>query len=576
VSSLEARARDWLEGDPDPETRAELAALLQSGNAAELAERLGPELDFGTAGLRGPVGAGPARMNVAVVVRAVRALAEHLLERVPDASALGVVVGFDARPTSRKLAEAAVGVLLAAGISVRLFERATPTPLVAYAARSLGSAAALVVTASHNPKADNGLKVYGPDAAQLVAPADADVARRRAALGPASSIPRAPLAEPGARVRGAMLSSPPSELFERYLAELDAALPPRRANARRLRVAYTALHGLGSEPVGRALALRGFSAPELVLEQSEPDGAFPTVPFPNPELAGVLDRVLDLGRMQGSELVLASDPDVDRLAAAAPSASGELYVFTGNELGALLADFVLERAPPSPTPLFVTSLVSSPLLDVVARARGARVERTLTGFKWIWAAARALEASEGVRFAFGCEEALGYSVGQLVRDKDGISAALWLAELAAECLAEGRTLVDRLHALLRRHGAWSSAQQALTFPGQSGARALGDALDALVAAPPATLGGAALTAFIDYREGAELRPVWRGAQSLFELELGPSARVLVRPSGTEPKLKIYADVLEPLAASEAASAAMHRARSRAEALAHEVARLLSR
>jgi len=563
------RARAWAAGDPDPETRAELLGLIERGALAELRERMAPELDFGTAGLRGPVGAGPARMNRAVVVRAARALAEHWLAE--SGSGAWVVVGCDARVSSASLEQAAVGAVLGAGLRVYWFERAVPTPLVAFAARVLGAAGAIVITASHNPREDNGLKAYGPDAMQLVAPADAEVARRRDALPSAAEIPCVSMEEAWSDVaRFRVLGS---EMESRYLDELLELLPEDRGE-RDFGIAYTPLHGVGRRLLLRALVLRGFSKVKVVPEQAEPDGRFPTTPKPNPEEPGTLDRVLDLAARTGAELAIANDPDADRLAAAVADGEGKLRVLSGNELGVLLADFVLEHAPKQPTPLLVTSVVSTPLLERVAADHGARFERTLTGFKWIWLAARTLEAQEGVRFVFGCEEALGYSIGPLVRDKDGICAAVFLCELAARCRAEGTTLLGRLEALFRRHGAWASAQRSLVRPGASGVAEIREMVDRLAAAPPETVAGARLSAFCDHRAPSERRPPWLGRAALLELAFGPELRVLVRPSGTEPKLKIYADAREPVAHGASALEAAERARARAEALASEVARRL--
>ncbi|HYO97325.1 MAG TPA: phospho-sugar mutase, partial [Polyangiaceae bacterium] len=496
-------------------------------------------------------------------VRTTRALAEGVLAHATDASKAAVVVGYDGRPSSRTLAEAAAGVLLAAGVSVHWFEQATPTPVVAYAARVMATAAAIVITASHNPREDNGLKVYGSDFIQLGAAGAAEVAARREGIGPAAAIACIDFPAQSVGTASARASVVPAALFEQYLGELDASLPPRRQkNA--LRIAYTPLHGLGFAPVSAALKRRGFDELHAVAEQAEPDGEFPTVPFPNPELPDTLERVLALARTVQADLVLANDPDVDRLAAAAPLPDGDFYVLSGNELGVLLADFVLEHTPARPQPLLVTSIVSSPLVMKVAVAHGARAERTLTGFKWIWAAARALEQAESLRFAFGCEEALGYSIGGAVRDKDGISAAVWLAELCSTL--RGETLLERLHALYRRHGAWSSAQRSLAFPGRAGARDLASCIERLSAGAPSSLLGHELQRSTDYRSGAEGRPPWLGATSLFELDYGALGRVLVRPSGTEPKLKLYADTEEPVTAAEPVAAAVQRARARAEAL----------
>jgi phosphomannomutase len=286
-----------------------------------------------------------------------------------------------------------------------------------------------------------------------------------------------------------------------------------------------------------------------------------------------MDRVLALGRHVGADLIVANDPDADRLAAAVPGPGGARQL-TGNELGVLLADFVLSRAPAEPPPLLVTTVVSTPLLAAVARSHGARCERTLTGFKWIWLAARALESESGVRFAFGCEEALGYSIGHLVRDKDGIAAATWLAELARLEKSHGSTLLERLDRLYRTHGAWASLQRSLVRPGQAGTREIALMVERLGADPPQALAGFRRARVVDYRRDAESRPRWLGGAQLLELELEPSIRVLVRPSGTEPKLKIYADAGEPCAGAEAPSLALERARERASRVIDEMVRFL--
>lgn len=564
ADDLYQRARSWLEADPDPETQAELRALVHARLDAPLAELMGPELDFGTAGLRGAVGPGPARMNQAVMRRAVRALAEHLLATVPDARSLPVVIGYDARPSSRGLAEAAAGVLLAAGISVRWFEHAVPTPLVAYAARVFMAQAALVVTASHNPKADNGLKIYGGDAIQLGPPADAAVARRRDALGAANRIPCTTLVDDRGRPHP-RLAPIEAELFQRYLAELEASLPPRLESPA-LKIAYTPLHGVGGEWCRAALALRGFRDVVLVREQAEPDGSFPTTPFPNPELPATVARLVELAADIRADLAIANDPDADRLAAAAPE-NGQVTSLSGNELGVVLADFVLEHAPRTPQPLLVTSIVSSPLLTELAVGHGARAEITLTGFKWLWRAARELELRGGVRLAFACEEALGYAIGQLVRDKDGIAAAVWAAELAERCRRDGGTLYARLDAVQRRHGAWGSAQLSLERPGLAGSDAIRVMIERLAASAPAELAGRVALNFRDFRHDAAARPPWLGAAQLFESSFAGGARVLVRPSGTEPKLKIYADAAESIAHGASASEARTRAKASALALA---------
>lgn len=564
-----ARARAWIDADPDPETQRELALLVEAEDLPALAERLGSELDFGTAGLRGIVGAGSARMNRAVVVRATRALAEHLLARHPDARTLPVVLGYDARLDSRSLAEAAAGVLVGAGLCVRYFERPVPTPLVAYVAKQLGAVAAIVITASHNPPAYNGYKVYGADAVQLNTPADADIARRREGLGAARSIPCEAAVFAG-QYPGA---EPVSDaLFERYLAEVDAWRSMAGAGGS-WPIVYTPLHGVGGDFVMRALRRAGYSAVTIVPEQAEPDGRFPTVVFPNPEEAETLERAFLLATKLGAELVLANDPDADRLSVAIPTPAGRWQQLGGNQVGLLLADTLLEGAAATPQPLVVASVVSSPMLERIAAAHGARCERTLTGFKWICGAGLALEREGGVRFVFGFEEAMGYAI-PVVRDKDGISAALLMTDLAARCRREGRSLQDHLERLYRRHGLWVSCPRSIVRGGPTGAMEIAAAMERLRRSPPTALMNHSVEAMVDMAVGAEARPPWLGATNLVELELGGGSRILVRPSGTEPKLKIYTEVCRDVGPREGIRDLHAEVQAEAEAITQEVARFL--
>ncbi|HVW28985.1 MAG TPA: phospho-sugar mutase [Polyangiaceae bacterium] len=555
--ALLAEARAWILLDPDPETRRELAALVDTERMEELGDRFGSPLKFGTAGLRGVVGAGPSRMNRAVVERATRAVAEYLLdENTGDAKDLVVVVGFDARPTSRDFADAAIRVLGAYGVPARYFAEPCPTPLVAYAARELSAAAAIVITASHNPAEYNGYKLYGKDAVQIVPPVDAEIERRMRAPG-GSAVPAVPPAP----------AVPISEaLVERYLARIDSERPHGNAQ-RSLSIVYTPLHGVGGALATRALARAGFTRVAVVPEQAAPDGAFPTARSPNPEDPAALALALSLAAKRNADVVLANDPDADRLAVCVPAPSGHRPL-SGNQIGVLLADFVLRRAPRAPRPLVVSSIVSSPMLADVAAAYGARHETTLTGFKWIWTCALELEETEGVRFVFGYEEAIGYSIGRSVRDKDGINAAVWFAELAAELAAEGETVWSRLAALHRRHGLWASAQHGVTRRGAGGAREIAASLDSVVRTPPASLAGRGVANVVDFREGGQNRPPWLPNSPLVLLELERGGRVLLRPSGTEPKLKIYADLRRDVAAADSlveAEAALEAAARRAAA-----------
>jgi phosphomannomutase len=567
-AGLVRAARAWIEGDPDPETVRELSELVSSGDTAALRERFLP-LAFGTAGLRGVVGAGPGRMNRAVVRRTTRAVAEHLLARDPDARKLPVVVGFDARVSSALFADEVVGVLAAAGLPVRYFAEPVPTPLVAYAERALSGSAAVVVTASHNPPEYNGYKLYAASGVQIVPPADLDIERRIREMPPARAIRVAEGAMRGAHPEARPV---PDSIVERYFSDL-AVLRTTAPADRSVRIVYTALHGVGARFTTRALREAGFSSVTVVPEQVEPDGRFPTVRFPNPEDPRALELALRLAAERDADLVLANDPDADRLAVAVRTPAGRFVVLSGNQVGVLLADFVLEHEV-FPRPLVVSTVVSTPMTRAIAKARGARFEETLTGFKWIWNAAMELEESERVRFVFGFEEAIGYSVGRAVRDKDGISAALVFAELAAHCRARGESVLERLASLYERHGVWASAERSVERSGVAGASEIERAVDGLSRVPPNELGGHPVCEVVDYRRGAERRPAWLPAAPLVALDLGPSGRVLVRPSGTEPKLKIYVDLRADAPAGDRIWPVEEELRSAAAAVAEELVRFL--
>lgn len=563
MDDLVARTRAWIAGDPDPETRDELTRLLATGDHAELAERMAGTLAFGTAGLRGRVEGGSNRMNRAVVIRTTRGLADVLLARYDGAVTAPVVVGFDGRLSSRTFAEDTIGVLGAAGIPVRWFAEPTATPMVAYAAKVLGASAAVVVTASHNPPADNGYKVYDANAAQIIPPTDAEIAAAIDRVGPAVDVPRLAGALAGEIPTATKV---PTEVYDEYWHEVVAARPPRPD--RRVRVVYTPMHGVGWRPFAETLHRGGGAEVMPVPEQVEPDGRFPTVAFPNPEEPGALDLALALASESDADVVLANDPDADRLAAAVPSPEG-WRTLTGNQLGVLLADHVLEHWERPERPILINSIVSTPMLGAIAATHDAHFEQTLTGFKWIANAAIALEADGVGAFAFGFEEALGYSVGSIVHDKDGIAAGLLFADLVATCLDRGETVLDRLGRLYRRHGVWVSTQVSVVRPGTSGLAEISGAMDRLLSERPDRLGDTPVLGHRDFRIGADDRPAWLGATPLVELDLGDGSRVLIRPSGTEPKLKIYtdlrADVGEDPGASEAA--AMDTARSLAESAA---------
>ena len=540
ANGLSDRTRAWIDGDPDPETRAELDALLAGGKADELADRMAGSLEFGTAGLRGRVEAGSNRMNRAVIIRTTKGISDYLHNRGDGATGL-IVVGRDARLSSEQLMRDTVGVLAAAGHGVRYFPEVTPTPVVAYAALQLGARMAIVITASHNPTWDNGYKVYDSNGAQIVPPVDRDIAAAIDAVGLAGDIPLAP--DPYG-VDNPTVSEVPADIFGRYLDDIGTV---RRTTVRRpLRIVHTPLHGVGGRFVTSALTRFGGHTVIPVVEQFEPDGRFPTVAFPNPEEPGALDLALAAAVAEDADVVIANDPDTDRLAVAVPDDDGWRRL-TGNQIGILLGDYVLASTV-APDPVVINSIVSTPMLGAIAADRDAGYAATLTGFKWIWNAALDIEEAGAGTFVFGFEEALGYSVLPAVRDKDGISAAVAFADLVSFSLASGKSIVTALGELYMRHGLWISVQRSVVRPGTGGAAEIAAAVDLAAAEPPRSLNGDVVTAVTDYREGSDKRPRYLGAASLIEFTLESGGRFLVRPSGTEPKLKIYVDLrsrLEP-------------------------------
>ncbi len=538
VTDVIASARDWINGDPDPATREELQTLIDTDDVAALIARFDGGLTFGTAGIRGKVGAGTNRMNRAVVIRTTAGLASYL-DKSGIPPEIPVIVGFDARPTSKTFAEDTAGVLAATGRHVIYFPEYAPTPLVAFAAKDLGAAAAVVVTASHNPPADNGYKVYASNGAQIIPPTDVEISSAIARVGAAADVARIEDVFSGT---SAIVTSAPEELVDRYWNAVNLSRPdPHPSN---MTVVYTPMHGVGGELLRTVFQRAEHTGLIEVAEQALPDGTFPTVAFPNPEEPGALDLAIRLGSEVGADLIIAYDPDADRLAAVIPH-DGGWRPLNGNELGVLLGDYVLRHWSAAHKAIVINSIVSSPMLGRIAKSHDARHEVTLTGFKWIVNAGLALEAAGDGVFAFGYEEALGYTVGSTVRDKDGISAALIFCDLVEGLREQGKTVLDRLAELWTEVGVWVSAQHSLVRQGAAGQDAIQKAVGLLADNPPRAVGDKQIIDVIDYRVGAEDRAFWLGEQSLVELSLGESGRVLVRPSGTEPKLKVYVDLTEP-------------------------------
>lgn len=538
-AALAAAAREWIADDPDPATADALRRLLataQSGDpgaAADLVDAFAGPLQFGTAGLRGTLGPGPNRMNRVVVARAAAGLARYLLDLGHGGAP--VVVGFDARHGSRAFARDTAEVMAGAGLRPLLLPRPLPTPVLASAIRPHGAAAGVMVTASHNPAADNGYKVYLEDGAQVVAPADVGIAVRIGAVGAIATIPRST----GYETLG-------ESVVDSYVARVAGLVHPDGPRA--VRVAYTALHGVGSPLMRAALVGAGFPGPLVVAAQDAPDPDFPTVPIPNPEEPGAMDLVLALAREQGVDLVLANDPDADRCAVAVPAGDDGYRVLTGDEVGALLGWWLIERGRRRGVPVtgtFATTIVSSQLLGAIARAAGLGFRETLTGFKWISRAAADL--------VYGYEEALGYCVDPAaVRDKDGIAAGLLMAELVAALGADGRAVRDVLDELALVHGVHATAQVSLRFAAVSAVAAV---MRSLRSGPPLRLGGLPVGAVEDLSDGAAGLPPTDGLR-YWLTGTGPVAdgRVIVRPSGTEPKIKAYVEVRAPVVGRDLAGA----------------------
>jgi phosphomannomutase len=516
-------ARAWLAEDPDPDTRAELKSLLDSGDTAGLTDRFGARLEFGTAGLRGALGAGPNRMNRVVVTRAAAGLSAYLAAR----GGKSVVIGYDARHKSDVFARDTAEVVTGAGMRASVLPRPLPTPVLAFAIRHLGADAGVMVTASHNPPQDNGYKVYLGDGSQIVSPADAEISAAIDAVGPLSTVPRS---DDWQTLDDAVLEA----YLDRVAGLVDAASP------RDLRIAYTPLHGVGRDVVLAAFDRAGFPAPAVVERQADPDPEFSTVTFPNPEEPGAIDLALATAAETDADIVLANDPDADRCAVAVPDpdAAAGWRMLRGDEVGALLATHLVRRDP-ALSGTFAASIVSSSLLGRIAAAHGLGYEETLTGFKWI-------SRVEGLRF--GYEEALGYCVDPAaVRDKDGISAALLVAELAATLKAEGRSLTDLLDDIAREHGLHATDQLSARFEDLADIDA---AMARLREHPPGTLGGRPVESAEDLGAGTGGLPPTDGLR----YRLAGGGRVVVRPSGTEPKLKAYLETVVPVADDDVAAA----------------------
>lgn len=538
AAELLSRARAWVAEDPDPQTRAELEQVIADVEAggdeaarADLADRFAGTLEFGTAGLRGALGAGPNRMNRVVVTRAAAGLAAYLIDTGHRGGS--VVIGFDARHNSDVFARDTAEVMTGAGLKALVLPRPLPTPLLAFAIRELGCAAGVMVTASHNPPQDNGYKVYLGDGSQIVPPSDIEIAARIAAVGAMADVPRG---DAGKLVE--------EQIIDRYL---DTVADLAGDGPRDLTIVYTPLHGVGGTTVVQVLETAGFSAPYVVEQQEQPDPEFPTVAFPNPEEPGAMDLAMALAADKNADLVVANDPDADRCAVGVPGPHG-WRMLRGDEVGALLGHHLLSLGR---TGTYANSIVSSSLLGKMAAAAGQPHEETLTGFKWI---------SRAPGLAFGYEEALGYCVDpDHVKDKDGVSALLLICEMAAAAKAEGRSLDDLLDDIAAAHGLHATDQLSVRF---DDAHEIAATMQRLRETPPVSLGGLAVERIDDLSLGSDALPPTDGLR----FALADGARVIVRPSGTEPKVKCYLEVVIRVDPEDGVDAARIAAAGRLDAI----------
>lgn len=521
---LLTEARRWLAQDPDPQTRRELQRLIEADDD-ELADCFATRLQFGTAGLRGKLGPGPNRMNRVVVMQAAAGLAAYINKHHPHEAS--IVIGYDARHNSDVFAADTARIMQGAGINALVLPKPLPTPVLAFAIKHLGTSAGVMVTASHNPPQDNGYKVYLADGCQIIPPADADIAAEIARIAETTTVDELPTDDEWVTLG--------DDILDYYIARAVARVTDeQRQNNENLTTVITPMHGVGGTTLHEVLKRAGFPAPIHVTEQFEPDPDFPTVAFPNPEEPGAMDLALQAADRHKPDIVIANDPDADRCAVAIPTTDG-YRLLTGDEVGSLLGWWATQQDSERTT--LAQSIVSGTMLEAIAREAGLPYERTLTGFKWI---------GRIPALRFGYEEALGYCVDpEAVSDKDGITAALEVATLAAHLKAHNRTLQDKLDELATEHGVHATKQVSVRVTDLS---RITEVMAKLRRKPPTSIGGVDVTRLIDLEKGADLPPT---DGLLFELS--GNARVIIRPSGTEPKMKAYLQAVVPVTGELAAA-----------------------
>ncbi|MEZ9909951.1 phospho-sugar mutase [Vibrio sp. 10N.261.51.A3] len=545
-------AMNWLARDPDPRTREELQHLIDEGMHDELEDRFTQRLEFGTAGLRGKVGCGPNRMNRLVIQETATGLGHYLIEHIANATIRGVVVGYDGRLDSKQFAIDTASVLTALGIKVYLTSNVAATPIVAFGIEHFNAAAAVVVTASHNPPEYNGFKVYWENGAQIIPPHDAGIA---AEIDIASTKPLPLMSLSDAETQGKLVW-----LTEGYYQTYRAAINQSpyvsdEIESANTTITYTAMHGVGAQMAEDLLHDSGFHKVFSVAEQREPDGNFPTVNFPNPEEKGAMDLVVNLAKSVDADIACANDPDADRFAVAvrtddtARTDDGSYKMLTGDQVGVLFAHYLLSK-PHTKNQLVGNSIVSSTLLEKVAQSHGATYFQTLTGFKWLANIGMQLENDQN-DFLFAYEEALGYTIGTQVRDKDGLSAIVVFAQLVEELKSQGRTVWDLLAQISFEHGVHTNAQRSIALDPDS--PSIGSKLRS---AQPKAINGVAISVIEDLQSslrfviGGNTEAINLPASDVLIYHLEDGSRIIVRPSGTEPKVKVYYETVTKFEGTE--------------------------
>jgi phosphomannomutase len=560
-TNLKFKVNNWIENDPDPHTRQELQTLLDINNEAELQQRFSGRLAFGTAGLRGIVAAGPMRMNRLVVQQTSAGLGAYLKLQVKDIEIRGVVIGYDGRHDSKQFAHDAAGVLAAMGIKVYLTSKVAATPLVAFGVTHLNAAAGIVVTASHNPPQYNGYKVYWGNGAQIIPPHDSGIA---ACIDKAAteSIRVLTLEAVSAEGRLIMLED---DYYQSYRQGIkDAAVLQNHTQPELVSLSYTAMHGVGAEMAETVLNDAGVSKVYSVALQREPDGDFPTVNFPNPEEKGAMDLVIAEAQKYDTTLACANDPDADRFAVAVRTETGKYQMLTGDQVGVLLGHYLMNHASEHNC-LTCTTIVSSSLLSKVAVSLGATCLTTLTGFKWLTNVAMA-EQSDDNQCLFAYEEALGYMVGSMVWDKDGLSALVAFAQLTAELASQGQTIWERLEEIYREHGFHLNTQVSIALKPTT--PNIGDCLRKDL---PTEIANKQVLSTDDISCGLRIfkdgstESIDLPASDVLIFKLEGGSRVIVRPSGTEPKIKCYYEVVETMTAEDSLDGVQARAQAEMDA-----------